>query len=279
MIPTIRLPDATEVPAIGQGTWHMGEGHHGPAVEAAALRLGLDLGLTLIDTAEMYGDGGAEKVVADAVAGRRDQVFIVSKVLPSHASRAGVARAAEASLRRLRTDHIDLYLLHWRGGTPLAETVTAFETLRAAGKIRRWGVSNFDVDDMDELLAVPGGSHCAVNQVLYNPSARGIEFDLLPWCARQGVTVMAYTPVGSGGQLLRAPALRAVAGRHGATPAQVAIAWGLRQGGVISIPKASTQAHVRDNAAAAALTLSPQDLAEIDAAFPPPRRKQPLAML
>jgi len=278
MVPTVRLADATEVPAIGQGTWHMGEGHHGPAVEAAALRLGLDLGLTLIDTAEMYGDGGAEKVVADAVTGRREEVFIVSKVLPSHASRPGVARACEASLRRLRTDRIDLYLLHWRGGTPLAETVTAFETLRAAGKIRRWGVSNFDVDDMDELLAVPGGSHCAVNQVLYNPSARGIEFDMLPWCARKGIAVMAYTPVGSGGQLLRAPSLRAVAGRHGATPAQVAIAWGLRAGGVISIPKASTAAHVRDNAAAA-LALTAPDLAEIDAAFPPPRRKQPLAML
>jgi diketogulonate reductase-like aldo/keto reductase len=278
MIPTLHLSDGTALPAIGQGTWHMGEGHRPPADEAAALRLGLDLGLTLIDTAEMYGNGGAEEVVAQAISGRRDEAFLVSKVLPSHASRDGVGRACEASLRRLGTDRIDLYLLHWRGGTPLAETIEAFETLRAAGKILRWGVSNFDVDDMEELFALPAGRHCAANQVLYNPGERGIEFDLLPWCAARGVTVMAYTPVGSGGRLLRAPALLSVARRHGASAAQVAIAWGLRPGGVVSIPKAGSPPHVRENAAAA-LALTAEDCSEIDAGFPPPRRKKPLAML
>ncbi len=274
----VTLPDGTAVAALGQGTWHMGENHRPPKQEADALRAGIDLGMTLIDTAEMYGDGGAERVVAQAIAGRRDQVFVVSKVLPHHASARAMPAACDASLARLKIDCIDLYLLHWRGGTPIAETVAAFGRLRDAGKIARWGVSNFDTDDMAALGATePGG--VATNQVLYNPEARGIEFDLLPWCQKRHVPVMAYSPVGQAGSLLDDAAMRTVAGRHGATPAQVAIAWSLRQGGVISIPKASDPAHVAANAAAASLDLTPEDLAVIDAAFPPPRRKQPLEML
>ena len=266
------MPDL--MPRLGQGTWRMGEGQRPRAQEAAALRLGIDLGMTLIDTAEMYGDGAAEQVVADAIAGQRDRVFLVSKVYPHNASRAGVAAACARSLKRLRTDCLDLYLLHWRGGTPLAETVGGFEALREAGHIRAWGVSNFDVDDMAEL---PPG--CSANQVLYNVEARGIEFDLLPWSRAQGMPVMAYSPVGQGGALLRSRPLADIARRHDATPAQVAIAWTLRQAGVVPIPKAADNAHVGQNAAAATLRLTEQDLAEIDAAFPPPRRKQPLDML
>ena len=275
----VRLPDGTEVVALGQGTWRMGEGHRPRAEEADALRLGLDLGMTLIDTAEMYGEGGAEEVVGEAIAGRREQAFVVSKVYPHNASRRGVAAACERSLRRLRTERIDLYLLHWRGGEPLAETVAGFEALRAAGKIGAWGVSNLDTDALTELRGLPGGAGCATDQVLYNPQARGIEFDLLPWCARHAMPVMAYSPVGQGGALLRTAAIGAVARRHAATPAQVAIAWALRQPGLIAIPKAADPAHVRDNAGAAALHLLAADLAEIDAAFPPPRRKQRLDML
>jgi diketogulonate reductase-like aldo/keto reductase len=275
----VRLPDGTEVAALGQGTWKMGEGQRPRAEEADALRLGLDLGMTLIDTAEMYASGGAEEVVAEAIAGRRADAFIVSKVYPHNATRRGVAVACESSLKRLRTDRIDLYLLHWRGGVPLAETVAGFADLVAAGKIARWGVSNLDADEMQELRGVPGGTACATDQVLYNPEARGIEFDLLPWCARHAVPVMAYSPVGQGGGLLRAPALLAVARRHAATPAQVAIAWAMRHDGMIAIPKAGDAAHVRENAAAAGLRLTDADLAEIDAAFPPPRRKHGLAML
>jgi diketogulonate reductase-like aldo/keto reductase len=274
-----RLPDGTEVPALGQGTWRMGEGIDPAAAEADALRLGLDLGLSLIDTAEMYGEGAAEQVVAEALAGRRDKAFVVSKVYPRNASRQGVVAACERSLKRLRIARIDLYLLHWRGGYPLAETVAGFSALRAAGKIGAWGVSNLDASDMDELLGVPGGAGCATDQVLYNPEARGIEFDLLPWCARHDMPVMAYSPVGQGGRLLREAAMIEVAHRREATPAQVALAWALRHPHVIAIPKASDAAHVRENAAAAALELTPEDLAEIDAAFPPPRRKRPLAML
>ena len=267
-------PEPLDIPRLGQGTWHMGENQATPAQEADALRLGIDLGMTLIDTAEMYGDGGAEQVVADAIAGQRERVFLVSKVLPHNASRTGTTAACDRSLRRMRTDCIDLYLLHWQGRHPIPETVAAFEALQAAGKIRQWGVSNFDADDMDGL---PPG--CAANQVLYNPGARGIEFDLLPWSQAHDVPVMAYSPVGQGGRLLRHPALLAAAARHGATPAQVAIAWTLRQPGTVSIPKATDPAHVRQNAAAAALALTAQDLAAIDAAFPPPRRKQPLEVL
>ncbi len=272
-------PDAVTMPRLGQGTWRMGEGGASRAQEADALRLGVDLGMTLIDTAEMYGDGAAEEVVADAIQGQRSRVFLVSKVYPHNASRAGVPAACERSVRRLRTDCLDLYLLHWRGQHPVAETVAAFEALRQAGKVRRWGVSNFDTRDMEGLPSASQHSGCAANQVLYNLGARGIEFDLLPWSRAHGVPIMAYSPVGQGGRLLRDPALRAVAARHGAAPAAIAIAWTLRQPGVVSIPKAADAAHVRQNAAAAALRLTPEDLAELDAAFPPPRRKQPLEML
>ena len=276
---TITLPDGTEVACLGQGTWRMGEGRRPQAAEADALRLGLDLGMTLIDTAEMYGEGGAERVVGDAIAGRRAEAFVVSKVYPHNATRAGTVAACERSLQRLRTERIDLYLLHWRGGVPLAETVAGFGELLKAGKIAAWGVSNLDTEEMEELRGVPGGAACATDQVLYNPQARGVEYDLLPWCGRHGVPVMAYSPVGQGGHLLREPALGAIGKRHSATPAQVAIAWALRQDGVIAIPKAADAGHVRENAAAAAVRLTAQDCAEIDAAFPPPRTKRSLAML
>jgi diketogulonate reductase-like aldo/keto reductase len=276
---TVRLPDGTQVPALGQGTWHMGERRAAAREEAGALRLGLDLGMTLIDTAEMYGEGGAEEVVGAAIAGRREQVFLVSKVYPHNASAQGLPAACARSLKRLRTDRIDLYLLHWRGGVPLAETVAAFEGLREKGHIRYWGVSNLDVADMQELASVPHGTACAANQVLYNPEVRGIEFDLLPWCRKAGIPIMAYSPVGQGGRLLRHATLEAIARRHNASPAQVAIAWGLRHPDVISIPKAVRPEHVRENAAAPDLRLTEDDFAEIDAAFPPPKRKQSLGIL
>jgi diketogulonate reductase-like aldo/keto reductase len=280
MMRTVGLRSGEQVAAIGQGTWYMGDRKTEAAREVAALQLGIDLGMTLIDTAEMYADGGAERIVAQAVTGRRDQVFIVSKVYPHNASRSGVPAACERSLKRLNTDRIDLYLLHWRGGHPLAETVEAFETLRAAGKIRHWGVSNLDVADMEEVSRAPGGAACAANQVLYHPNSRGIEYDLLPWCETHGVAVMAYSPLGhTTSRLLRSPALTAVATRHGVTPAQVALAWGLRFPHVISIPKASDPEHVRQNAAAIELALSAEDLAAIDAEHPPPRRKQALDLL
>lgn len=273
---TVRFPDGVSVPALGQGTWRMGERGDRRA-EAAALRLGLDLGMTLIDTAEMYGEGGAEEVVAEAIAGRRDEVFLVSKVYPHNASRTKLPRALEASLKRLKVETLDLYLLHWRGAVPLAETVEAMEKARAAGKIRRWGVSNLDVDDLEEL----GGAlkDCATDQVLWNLEARGVEYDLLPFCARHRMPVMAYSPIGQGGALLRHRALAAIAARHGATPAQVALAFVLAKPGVIAIPKASDPKHVRENAKAAALTLTPEDMKALDAAFPPPKRKRPLAMI
>lgn len=277
---TVTLPGGETVPALGQGTWYMGDRKNAARAEADALRLGIDLGMTLIDTAEMYGDGGAEEVVALAAAGQRDSLFIVSKVYPHNASRTGVPAACERSLKRLGTDRIDLYLLHWRGGYPLAETVAAFEKLKAEGKIRHWGVSNLDTGDMQELAGVSNGNACAANQVLYHPNSRGIEFDLLPWCATRGIAVMAYSPLGHAVQrLLASKALAEVAERHGATAAQVAIAWGLRHTYVISIPKAANQDHVRANAKAADITLTPADLATIDAAHRPPGRKQPLDLL
>lgn len=271
----LKLADGTVVPVIGQGTWHMGENPAERNNEVAALRLGIELGMTLIDTAEMYGEGGAEAVVGEAIRNCRDQVFLVSKVYPHNASREGVPEACERSLRRLGTDCIDLYLLHWRGQYPLAETVEAFERLQEAGKIRRWGVSNLDLDDMRELDA----PDCAVNQVLYNPQERGIEFDLLPWCQAQGMPVMAYCPLGQGGDLLRHQTIIEVARRHGAESAQVALAWALRQPDVLVIPKSSSPAHLRTNASAAELTLSADDLALLDKAFPPPSRPRPLQMV
>ncbi|TLX56670.1 aldo/keto reductase [Stutzerimonas nosocomialis] len=273
---TLELADGTCVPVIGQGTWHMGERAGERDREVAALRLGIELGMTLIDTAEMYGEGGAERVVGEAIAGRRERVFLVSKVYPHNASRDGVVEACERSLQRLGCDYLDLYLLHWRGRYPLAETVEGFERLKAAGKIRRWGVSNLDLEDM---LDLPRVERCATNQVLYNPAERGIEFDLLPWCQQRRIPVMAYCPVGQGGALLRHPALLEVARRQGVGPAAVALAWVLRQPGVIAIPKAVTPEHLRANAAAAALQLSEEELAIIDDAFEPPTRKQSLNMV
>jgi diketogulonate reductase-like aldo/keto reductase len=275
----VRFPDGASVPALGQGTWRMGEQAARARDEAAALRLGVELGMTLIDTAEMYGEGGSEQVVGRAIAGLREKVFLVSKVYPHNATRAGTLAACERSLKRLNTDRLDLYLLHWRGGVPLAEFVDSAERLKREGKIVRWGVSNFDVDDSEELFALPGGESCAANQVLYNPEARGIEFDLIPWCQDRGVPVMAYSPLGQGGRLLKSAALKRVAERHGTPPASIAIAFSLRLPGMISIPKASDPAHVRANAAAASLTLTDSDLAELDAAFPAPKRKQALGMI
>ena len=271
---TIRLGEAS-VSRIGQGTWHMGEDAAQRQAEVKALRQGLELGMTLIDTAEMYAEGGAEEVVGEAIEGRRDQVYLVSKVYPHNANSQGVQAACERSLRRLGTETIDLYLLHWRGQYPLSETVEAFERLREQGKILRWGVSNFDIDDLAELDAPA----CATNQVLYNPQERGIEFDLLPWCQAQGMPVMAYCPIGQGGDLLRHPTMLEVAQRHNAQPAQIALAWALRQPNVLVIPKSSNPAHLRANASAAELTLHADDLALLDKAFPPPSRPRPLQMV
>jgi diketogulonate reductase-like aldo/keto reductase len=279
MIPSVALPDGTKVPALGQGTWHMGERTTDAKREADALRLGIDLGMTLIDTAEMYADGKSETVVGEAIAGQRDKVFLVSKVYPHNASRAGVQAACARSLRRLNTEVIDLYLLHWPGSHPIAETIAGFLALQKAGHIRHWGVSNFDAAGMRSVYAAPGGDGCATDQVLYHPDERGIEFDLLPWCAQHRMPVMAYSPVGQGGRLLRSRALIEVAARHGVTPAQVAIAWAMRDGRVIAIPKAADPDHVRQNAAAASLTLTPEDRATIDAAHKPPASRQPLGML
>ncbi|MDG4894236.1 aldo/keto reductase [Mesorhizobium sp. WSM4976] len=275
---TLKLPSGEGVPLLGQGTWKMGEDRRRRADEVSALKLGLDLGITLIDTAEMYASGGAEEVVAEAIAGRRDETFLVSKVLPSNASRAGVERACEASLKRLSTDRIDLYLLHWPGSVPLSETVEAFESLKAQGKIRYWGVSNFDTDEMEDLVGLPSGGNVQTNQVLYNLSRRGPEFDLAPWCAERGIPLMAYSPVEQGA-LARNARLEAVAARHNATAAQIALAWAMAQPGVIAIPKAVRQEHVRQNAAALDIKLAPKDFADLDRAFPPPTRKRGLEMI
>src|SRR5438270_5877416 len=277
-IRTIKLPSGESMPVLGHGTWGMAEDTRRRADEIAALRLGLDLGMTLIDTAEMYADGAAEKLVAEAIAGRRDEVFLVSKVLPSNASRRGTITACERSLRRLGTDRLDLYLLHWRGPIPLEETLDAFAALVRTGKIRHWGVSNFDVSDMEELVDLPGGTAVATNQVLYNLTRRGIEYDLLPWCRERGLPIMAYSPIEQG-RLLGHRELQGVAARHGATPAQVALAWVLRQDGVNAIPRAGTPAHVRENRAALDLRLTEQDFAALDRAFPPPTGPRPLEML
>ncbi|MFP5404779.1 MAG: aldo/keto reductase [Gammaproteobacteria bacterium] len=275
---TVRLPDGEAVPALGQGTWNMGDDDATRREEIATLRLGLDLGLTLIDTAEMYGEGRAEELVGEAIAGRRDEVFVVSKVYPHNASRAGVAAACERSLRRLRTDRIDLYLLHWRGQVPFAETVEAFETLQQAGKIRHWGVSNLDRADMEELWAVPGGSAAATDQLLYNLGRRGIEWDLLPRLRERGVPIMAYSPIEQA-RLLRDRKLKDFAQRAGMTPAQVALAWLLTKDGVIAIPKTSHPERMKENAAARDHPLTPEQLSELDGLFPPPRRATPLEML
>ena len=262
---------------MGQGTWKMGERTERRSDEIAALRAGVELGMTLIDTAEMYGDGAAETLISEALGSVRDQLFLVSKAYPQNASRSRLAGACEASLKRLGTDRLDLYLLHWRGSVPLAETIEAMEALKSAGKIRHWGVSNLDTDDMDELIAA-GGDGCVTDQILYNLVRRGPELDLLPWLAEHNIPVMAYSPVEQG-RLSTHPALDKIAAEVGATPVQVALSWTLRQDGLIAIPKASSVAHVRENRAAADIVLSDAQLATLDAAFPRPRDHRPLEML
>jgi diketogulonate reductase-like aldo/keto reductase len=274
----VTLRSGERVPALGQGTWHMGENRRHAAEEEAALRLGIDLGMTLIDTAEMYGSGGAEELIARAAHGIRDKLFIVSKVYPHNGSRAGVVAACERSLRRLGTDRIDLYLLHWRGSIPLAETLEGFLRLERDGKIRHHGVSNFDRADMAEWSALKGGDTVAADQVLYNLARRGPEWDLVPWCREHQVAIMAYTPLGTGGMLGK-PALAEVARRRGAPPAQIALAWLLRQQSTIVIPKASRPEHVRENRGALDVQLTTEDLTALDRAFPPPKGKSSLDML
>jgi diketogulonate reductase-like aldo/keto reductase len=274
----VLLRDGKSVPALGMGSWRMGERRANAAREVAALRAGLDLGMTLIDTAEMYGDGGAEKIVGEAIGDRRGEVFVVSKVYPHNAGRKSAIAACERSLRRLHTDHLDLYLLHWPGRIPIAETVGAFEQLRADGKIARWGVSNFDVDAMRELDALPEGKHCATNQVLYHLGKRGIEWDLLPWMRERGMPVMAYCPLGEG-TLLRNRRLGAIAASIDATPAQLALAWLLGAPEVIAIPESADVAHVRENRIAGDLVLNAETLAALDTVFPPPARATPLSVV
>ncbi|HJW52818.1 MAG TPA: aldo/keto reductase [Burkholderiaceae bacterium] len=281
---TLGAKGGASVPALGLGTWRFGESGRTRAAEVAAVRHALELGYRLIDTAEMYGDGGAEEIVGQAVAEaiaaggvRREELFIVTKVLPQHADSKAVARAFDASRRRLRSDTIDLYLLHWRGGVPLSQTVAAFERLLASEQLRFWGVSNFDLDDMQDLGKVDGGTHCVANQVYYSASHRGIEYDLLPWQRDNGVRAMAYCPIDQGA-LASDRKLASLAGEHGLTAAQLALAWVLRHPDLIAIPKAGRPEHLRENLDAARVGLEPDLLAKIDLAFPPPRRKQPLAM-
>lgn len=275
---TVTLSNGESIPALGQGTWQMAEKANRRAQEIEALRLGVELGMTVIDTAEMYGEGAAEELVAEALSEERERIFLVGKVYPHNASRQGIAEACERSLRRLKTDRLDLYLLHWRGSVPLEETVAGFEDLRRSGKIRQWGVSNFDVDDMEELIGVPAGENCATNQVLYNVTRRGPEFDLIPWMAARHMPLMAYSPIEQG-RLPHGGALQAIARRHEASPFQIALAWLLNRPGVISIPKASSIQHVRENHKALEIRLTPEDLAAIDAEFPAPKRKRPLEMI
>jgi diketogulonate reductase-like aldo/keto reductase len=273
-IPMVRFHDGTVVAALGQGAAELGYGRHPEAAEEAALRTGLSLGMTLIDTAEVYGGGRSEELIGRVIAGRRDRVFLVSKVWPNHVRGAGIARACDASLGRLGTDHLDLYLLHWPSrDAALSSIVAAFESLRAAGKIRAWGVSNFAVSDMEDLFRVSHGDRCATNQVLYNLGNRGIEQDLLPWCERHGMPVMAYSPLGGpGARLLRDPTLARIGAAHACSAAAVALAWTIRSGNVIAIPESGSAEHVQQNAVAFSLTLSPDELHALDAAHPPPNR-------
>ena len=274
---TLHLPSGREIPILGQGTWRMGEDSSQKDAEIAALRLGLDMGMTLIDTAEMYGEGGAEEVVGEAIANRRESVYLVSKVYPHNASRKGAIEACERSLKRLKTDRIDLYLLHWRSSIPLSETLEAFESLKQAGKIQDYGVSNFDADDMKKAINLPNGKQIATNQVLYNLARRGIEWDLLPWCRENNIPIMAYSPIEQKA-ILNNSVLKSIASRHNATPAQIALAWLLQQQGIIAIPKASNPTHVKENSAALDIQLTQEDLTELDRAFPPPNRKMSLAI-
>jgi diketogulonate reductase-like aldo/keto reductase len=273
-----KIADET-VPVLGQGTWQLGDRAERRAQEIATLQLGIDLGMTLIDTAEMYGSGASERLVAEAIAGRRDKVYLVTKVLPGNASsKQKIVTACEGSLRRLGVDHVDLYLLHWRQGENLAVMVETFGGLVKAGKIRHWGVSNFDVEDLEELARLPGGAKVASNQVLYNVGRRGIEFDLVPYARKHGLNVMAYTPI-EPARILGDPTLKRIGERYRATPVQVALAWVTRAEGVVAIPRTSSPAHVKENAAAADLALTPQDLEEINRAFPPPGKKTSLEMI
>ena len=272
---TVRLPSGEQIPALGQGTWGLGESPQDRGEELRTLQLGLELGLTLIDTAEMYGDGAAEELVADAVEGRRDEVFLVTKVVPAHASRHGTIEACERSLERLRTDRVDLYLLHWRGQLPLSATVEAFSELKQAGKIRHWGVSNFDAVELAELVTVARGDEVATDQVLYNLAHRQAEAELLPWCRDWGIPLMAYSPVDRG-SLVQNDVVVTVAEKHDATPAQIALAWVLRTDDVCAIPKASIHEHVRENARALEVQLDDEDVKLLDGEFPPPRGPAPL---
>jgi diketogulonate reductase-like aldo/keto reductase len=274
----LHLPSGAPIPALGLGTWRMGEAGSRGADIVNALRLGIDLGMTLIDTAEMYGEGGAEEVVGKAIAGQRSGVFLVSKVYPHNATRQGVVAACERSLRRLGTDYLDLYLLHWIGDVPFQETLAGFDDLQRAGKIRQHGVSNFDTEDMVAWAKLPGGKSAATDQVIYNLSRRGVEWELLPWCRKHHIPVMAYSPVDQG-SLLGKRGLKQIAARRGVTPAQVALAWLLHQEGVVAIPKAARPEHVRENRAALDLELTSEELTELDRAFPPPKGAQPLQML
>jgi diketogulonate reductase-like aldo/keto reductase len=274
----VPLPSGESVPVLGLGTWGMGESPADAAPETAALQAALDLGMSVIDCAEMYGNGATEELVGRALAARRSEAFLVTKVLPQHASARGTVAACEGSLRRLRTESIDLYLLHWRGVVPLAETLEGFELLLAAGKIRSWGVSNFDVRDMEELMRLPGGQHVATDQVLYNIIRRGIEFDLLPWCAGRGIPAMAYSPLEQG-RMLGDPVLVRLATEHDASPAQLALAWVLRQPHVVAIPKASSPQHVEECHRALDIRLTPGDIADLDRAYPPPTRKRGLEVI
>lgn len=275
-IPTTPLPSGAPMPTYGLGTWRMGESARRRADEVASLRHGIARGITLIDTAEMYGDGEAESIVAEAMDKGRDELFIVNKVLPRNSSKRGTLAACERSLKRLQTDRIDLYLLHWRGSPPLSETIAAFEELKSAGKILHWGVSNFDTGKMKELIDLTGG--CACNQVVYNLTRRGIEYDLMPFCRERNMPIMAYSPIEQG-RMLNHAGLREVAERQDGTPAEVALAWLLRQDGVIVIPKSTSIAHLDENLASFELKLSPADLATLDRHFPAPTAPEPLDML
>ncbi|MDQ0207663.1 aldo/keto reductase [Alkalicoccobacillus murimartini] len=279
----VKLKDGTELPSIGQGTWLMGEDNSRRQDEIRALQLGLDLGLKVIDTAEMYGEGLSEQLVGEAIKGRRDEAFLVSKVYPHHAGYPAIIESCENSLKRLGTDTLDLYLLHWRGGVPLSETVEGMEKLKTEGKIKRWGISNFDTSDMDELWSIPDGQNAQTNQVLYHLGSRGIEFDLMPWQKEKRVPITAYSPIAHGGrereQLLENNVLKEVAADYGVTPLQLALAWTIRSGDVLSIPKAVQEQHVRQNAEALTIELSQEVLIKLDAAFSPPTSKRPLDII
>ncbi|MEK5325308.1 aldo/keto reductase [Aeribacillus sp. FSL M8-0254] len=279
----VKLPDGTTVPCIGQGTWYMGDKPQEKAKEIKALQLGIELGMKVIDTAEMYGNGDSERLVGEAIKGRRDDVFLVSKVYPHNAGLDKISAACENSLKRLGTDYLDLYLLHWRGRIPLEETIEGMEKLRKEGKILRWGVSNFDTDDMEELWNTLNGSNCATNQVLYHIGSRGIDFDLLPWHREHHIPIMAYSPLAQGGtlrkQLLTDPTVNEIAKKYNVKPLQIALAWTIRTDDVIAIPKAGQEQHVLENAEAAAIELTQEDLNRLDEAFPKPRKKVPLDII